>query len=252
MKELKDQIQKDILAFFKNEAVKILFILFALDTILLLVHFIHKYYVFGDPNTATWIAGILSSTAFSITQDRSIAEYIQYFKEIFICLTLLIMALRNKSFIGWSILFLYFFADDMFSIHEILGLGLAESFNFPSIFGLRREDLGELTVTAVAGVIIFSLIIYGYLKENINGIRSKIVILFAMVLALVVFGVGVDMFDVLFDNFIIKGLLSASEDFGEMIIMSLIVWKTNIWQSLKTIEDWNKTYPGWKHSIYKP
>ncbi len=243
MTMLQKGVFEEVKGFFKNKSLKILLFLLAVDIVLLCIHFVHKYYVFGSNGSTMPLFHLISNPIFSITQDRSIGEYFQYFKEITICLLLLVMAIRNKSFLGWSILFLYFFADDMFSIHEILGLRISKSLSFPSLFGLRPEDLGELTVSAIAGVIIFGLIAYGYLNDKKIANRSKIILLFAMVLFLVVFGVGIDMFDVLFNNFIVKGLLSAFEDFGEMIIMSIIVWKTNFWQSLHTIEISHESFP---------
>lgn len=110
-------------------------------------------------------------------------------------------------------------ADDGFSIHEDLGLYLADLGEFaPSFF--RPEDVGELIVSASAGLILFSLIGLCYLKGSkvFRSITHDIILLFS---GLVFFGVVVD--SIHGAMYLFTGELGLIEDGGELVVISLIL-----------------------------
>ena len=108
--------------------------------------------------------GFISSGYFRLTQDMGYAEVFQYIKEFWIACLLGIIALRHKaaSYVIWSLIFLYLLADDSLSVHETGGGLLVEALNIQPALNLRAQDFGELLVTAIAGGILFSMMIVAY------------------------------------------------------------------------------------------
>ena len=205
----------------KNKgSVKFLYLLIAIDFTFLFLAALQRY------------TGYFSYSRFNLTLDGSFAEFYQYAKEIFIAMTFArISHIRRLSgYLVWSGLFLYFFLDDAFRIHENLGRLLVRSFGYDSAFGLRAQDFGELTVFGFFGSLFFSLIFFSYLRCE-HSYRKIWQHLIFLIILLVICGIGFDMIHSIFSDkgfaigpITISSIFGAIEDFGEMIVMSLCTW----------------------------
>ena len=197
-----------------------LLLLLGTDAILIVLHFFLLSNAFTgwslDPN-------------FSLTRDRGFAEVFQYVKEYWIVLMLVFLALNQWSFcyLSWGILFGYLLLDDGFQIHEQVGMELSQAFGFPSMMGLRPQDLGELVVLAsVASILFVAIGLATYIADRKERRFSRDA--FFILLALVFFGVVVDMIHIIFMDagwkHIVGYVLGVIEEGGEMVVMSVFTW----------------------------
>lgn len=168
------------------------------------------------------VEGILSDPLFSVKKDRGYPELFQYAKEGLIALIFCYLALRHRQlvFLGWAAMFFYLFADDAFLLHEVWAWDLVREFKIRPAMGLRSLDFGELYVSLIAAVILFSVIAVGHIKSN-QAARKISWNLVIMIFFLALFGVGVDTFHrAVSVNDLFRVLL---EDSGEMVVMSVIL-----------------------------
>ena len=95
------------------------------------------------------------SPLFSLVNDDSIAELFQYIKWFVIAVLFILIASKRSTFnyFAWALVFTYFLLDDALEIHEKVGGYLIQNANFTAPFGLRLQDVGELSVSAVAGIV---------------------------------------------------------------------------------------------------
>lgn len=199
-----------------KESTKVLFLLLLTDFAFILVHGIYKMNLLNS-----YIHD--SIMLYSIETDRGYAEMFQYIKEYWIVVLLFVLAIKRKHIIyfAWSSLFMYFLLDDSLRIHESFGYYLAKHFEFQPMFRLRAQDLGELIVTMLFGLLLFIFIGVSYLfSDNVSRQISKHILI--LVMSLVFFGV-------VFDNIHIiipwgNTMWGFIEDGGEMLVMSIIVW----------------------------
>ncbi len=160
---------------------------------------------------------------FSIEHDRGLAEFFQYAQELFVIVALALTGIRYRDFrlFSWGLLFLYLLGDDAFSIHENVGMLLSQRFEFHPPF-IQPKDLGELLVSGIAGLILFSGIGLCYLRGSAY-FKALTHDLFMLLGMLVFFGVVVDMVHSGVGNVRkVTYLLSLLEDGGEMFMMSVI------------------------------
>jgi hypothetical protein len=161
-----------------------------------------------------------------INLDGGYPEIFQYLKYIIINIIIVFLILKKQGigYVAWFILFTLLLLDDALQFHETFGTWAANHFNYSPMFGLRAQDLGELTYVAIFGSILLFFLVYGYLKgnEKYRLINIDLAILFALFLF---FGVAMDMVDewVPYNRYS-KLFLVLTEDGGEMIVLSLIVW----------------------------
>ncbi len=183
------------------------------DTLLIIVHIFHTYTgYFSDPN-------------YSIEMERGFGEVFQYLKEYWIGLLLLYLAITKRSpvYFGWAILFGYLLIDDSFTVHERLGAKINTYLNFSPMLGLRAQDFGELSVTALFGSCFFALIgLTHYFSDSSARKASRR--LFVLLLTLAFFGVVTDMIHIIFKPPAWSLILGIVEDGGEMVVMSVILW----------------------------
>ena len=189
---------------------KLLILLLLADLVFLCIHVFYRM-------------DLVTGSHFSIAMDLGYAEVYQYIKEYWIVLLLFIMAIKRTHIIyfAWSTLFMYLLLDDSLQIHERLGGYLVNYFELQPGFNLRAQDIGELSVSILFGSLLFLFIGGSYLfSDNVAKQISKH--LFILVLSVAFFGVLVDML-----NTVIpwgKYTVEFTEDAGEMLIMSIIVW----------------------------
>jgi len=169
--------------------------------------------------------GILLSDSFSIIYDRGIGEFFQYFKELAIFILFILMAMKTKQnvYLSWGALFLYLLLDDSLKIHETLGGVLATKFQMISFWKFRGQDMGELIVVGVVGIVMLIFLAFGYMgasKEH----QAQSKVLGILLVALVGFGVFLDVIISAFDWYELRMIFHLIEDGGEMVVMSIIFW----------------------------
>jgi hypothetical protein len=190
----------------EKASTKVLFLLLLADFAFIILHVFHRI-------------NLVSDEIYTMDTDSGYAEMFQYIKEYWIVVILFILAIRRKHIVyfAWSSLFIYFLLDDSLRIHETFGKYMANYFEFQPMFQLRPQDFGELGVSILFGLLLFTFIGVSYLfSDNVAKQISKH--LFILVMALVFFGVIVDML-----HPIIPWGGTTIEDGGEMLVMSIIV-----------------------------
>ena len=200
--------------FNKQNATLFLILLFFGDLTFVVVHFISFYTPY------------LNFEIYSLFNDRAIPEIYQYIKWLWISILLIYVSKRKRSFNNatWALVFTYLLLDDALSIHEKVGAYFAKNFNFIPPLGLRLEDIGELAVTATIGIILLLLVAWVYLKGD-QAFKKVSHEMLLLILALVFFGVGVDMVLIVLNlGGELDNILGVIEDGGEMLVASLIFW----------------------------
>lgn len=169
--------------------------------------------------------GLLLSDAFSIDKDWSIGEIFQYIKELWLIVLFITLFRRTRAaiYMAWALLFFFLFIDDSLTIHESVGLFIANQVNIPEVFGVSGTAIGELIVISVLGVILLSIIGFSYIRsEKLHQQRTLVILILIVLLA--GFGVVIDAFGVMLINtYEAKRIIHIIEDSGEMIVMSLLV-----------------------------
>jgi hypothetical protein len=211
-------------AFFKLlgdiKATRFLIILLTLDLVFVVIHYLNA------------LSPLLDNDKFSIGIDNGYAEIFQYvkFASVIILMTLILKKTGKRSYLAWILIFLYMLIDDSIRIHDRFGSYIALNLDFNPPFGLRLLDIGELVVSAIAGLILIPVIVFTYIKGNIL-FKKNSENLIALLCLLVFFGIGMDMIHMMIidkvpDNLLrgVNSILGLLEDGGEMIAASLILW----------------------------
>lgn len=171
-----------------------------------------------------YLQGILGA-GFSIENESGYAEYYQHIKELAVALIAFALMIKSADllYLCWTWLFTYLFIDDSFELHETLGLRLSRKLNFTSAYGLRAQDFGELLVSITAGLSFAVLLAISY-RHGKKRARHESKVLLAMLLALAVFGVLVDMVHIEVVSNPWNYRLGIIEDGGEMLVVSIMLW----------------------------
>ena len=171
--------------------------------------------------------GVVSDRGFLLTYDRSYAEVFQYVKQFWLILMLVSIYVRVKNvlYLCLASLFSFLLLDDYASFHEQWGEQLGQWLNFRPMLMLQPYDFGELVVLLSYAAIAGPLLLYGFrtaTKDTKRFLWEVICLLFA----LGVFAVGLDVLHALSLPELISNTIGACEDGGEMIVVSLLVWRT--------------------------
>lgn len=192
---------------------KLLILLIAADVSFIVLHLFHTYTI------------LLPDNLFSIGQDRGYGEFFQYTKELWVAILLFLLGLRKRKFlyIIFAFLFLYFLIDDALEVHERFGAFLSDFLNFQPNLGLRAIDFGELAVSIFFGALFFIAIgITHHQSDSSARTVSKYLIILIVLLAL--FGVVMDMLEIIVQHAVVNPILVMIEEGGEMLVMSMITW----------------------------
>jgi hypothetical protein len=162
---------------------------------------------------------------YSLAKDRGYSEIYQYAKQAGIVLLLVILAWRRPAPVygSWAVLFFYLLIDDAFLIHETYGLSVANALAINDSSGLRGRDFGELLITGIATILLFSAIAFAYLRSE-PGERAFTRKLVAWLVVLAFFGVFVDMLHEVLIDTAAADALGILEDGGEIVVTSWIAW----------------------------
>lgn len=196
---------------------------------------------------------------FSLVQDSSLSEYFQYLKWLIIAILFIVISIKQSSltYIAWTLLFLYLLFDDSLELHEKYGADFIQYINSTPPMGLRKQDVGELIVTAIAGGLLFTILAWAYLKgsEIFKNVTKEMLILIAI---LALFGVVIDMLGQTFGSMLdsinaskrlFDFLYGILEDGGEMFIGSIMLWYTYI-VSRENKGGLSSFLKSFKHSIF--
>lgn len=162
----------------------------------------------------------------SITTDGGYPELYQYVKYFWLIILTLYLSkvTQGPRYIAWTVLFAYFLCDDAFSIHEKVGAIIGGGFNFSPPLNLRLQDVGELAVTVMAGIVLLPLHLWSY-SGGSRAYKKISQDLLLLVCAFVFFGVFVDMVhQAIHVGWQVEFLMGIIEDGGEMVVLSIIVW----------------------------
>lgn len=168
----------------------------------------------------------LDVSSYSLGVDAGYPELFQYAKWLAIVLLLTGMAASRKfaALTPWIFVFAYFLIDDSLRVHELIGAQFEEHFSFPVPFGLRMQDVGELTATAGFAMVLAVPFAVTFFKGAFK-LNMLTLALIASVLSVAFFGVLVDMIAISFDGGRYSELFFLIlEDGGEMVVASLTVW----------------------------
>lgn len=163
------------------------------------------------------------------SEDGSVAElygHLQLLAAV-VALVLVWRATRVGIYAAWALAFAALVADDFFQIHERVGEILVDTFSVPAVAGLRAQDLGEIAVWAVAGIILGGLLVVAHLRASPRH-RSDSWLLAAATVVLAVFAVALDLIDSFVRRLTGQGALTSLMDFaesaGELLTMTLMLF----------------------------
>ena len=217
---IKSTLQKSILS-------KIFLVLIAVDLFFVLLHF--YYFICDDYNKM-----------YLISEDGSYAEFFQYLKEIILFILLIISSLKYKSkHLGvWAFLFIYLFLDDSLSIHENFEHWFLNDPEYIEINGIPIKDAYQLIPTAIFGFVFMMGFYFTYSDILVKKIKILSQALLISLVMLAFFGVLLDLIQGIGDiGGRVKAIFDLSEDFGEMIVMSLMLALAVNFNNAKIIDD---------------
>src|SRR5690606_13874306 len=183
------------------------------DLAFIVLHILYKTY-------------ILNSSYFSLKRDLGYSEFFQYTKFLWIIIMLIYIIRKTRvwEYLSWLAVFTYFLADDAFQLHENIGRSIAGNLDFVAPFNLRLQDIGELTVLAVAGMILLVMLTWAYWRGT-QAFRNVSKDLLILVGIMTFFGVFIDAAEIGVDlGLFIKETLGLIDDGGEMIVVSVMLW----------------------------
>ncbi len=175
------------------------------------------------------------NTAFSLFLDLGLPESYQYVKEFWIILLCILVTIGTGKFVYliWGSLFFYLLLDDLFKVREDLGGFLSRALVFPTGLGVRAKDMAEFSVSTVVGLIFLILILSAYFKSD-RLVRNNFLVLLVLTGGLFLFGAVLDLLVIAVKGVILQQILGILEEFGEMLVMSLICWFTFLLNSDKS------------------
>ncbi len=199
-------------------------VLIALDLLLTAVHGLK--YVFKEEFIELF--GYWIYRNLTITNDWSIPEVGNYLKlaMIVVLLTLAFARQRQLIYLAWAVVYTITLLDDSLQLHEQIGESIGVLFvasgEEVGSGALRAQDLGELLVYGLYGVLFVGVLGFGFLRSREP--HRAIGVGFAILLvALACFVAGVDMLDrvVIAWSSSLARVLATVEDCGEMVVISL-------------------------------
>lgn len=169
--------------------------------------------------------GLIVDEGLQLTRDRSYGEVFQYIKQFWLVLLLAALAWqRSWQFCGvFAALFLFFLVDDYAALHENMGAALAQSFDQPTWLSIETYHIGELLVFVVYAIVSLALVIACFPRPGVGRRLARDLIVLLALMAF--FGVGIDAVRAIPWPELVGDAIGALEDGGEMIVMSLIVWR---------------------------
>lgn len=160
-----------------------------------------------------------------VDSDRGYGELFQYLKYAWLLVLLGIYAVEQRSWrvATWLPLFTYFLLDDALAVHERAGEWVAQRWSLAPVLGLRAVDLGELLVSAAAGLLVLLPVALAFVGST-PPTRQIFYGLGLLVAVLLSFGIVLDMVHIIVvDEPRIGDPVGLIEDGGEMLALSMLV-----------------------------
>lgn len=164
-----------------------------------------------------------------ITRDRALPEIYGYFEWAVIIVALLWLTIRDRWFapLRWAVVFLIILIDDSIQVHETVGLWLTQYLPLPASLQDQTQDIAELMVFAVMGVIAVALTASMFFSRD-DATRAISKRFGFIILFLVFFGVFLDFVHQTiklgstgtFAAEFLPQIFAILEDGGEMIVAS--------------------------------
>lgn len=172
-----------------------------------------------------------------VTEDRSIPEYFNYLKWFIVTVSLIWIAVRDRTWIPfcWGLIFLYVLFDDSFQLHETLGGLVSQRLGFVTSLDLSPQDLGEILVFSVMGFAMIALYVAAIRigKPELRSMSNWFLLVFVgegffgvfidAVHSIVLTDAGFHENGVSFAIWLLSNALGLMEDGGEMLVASLAV-----------------------------
>lgn len=149
-----------------------------------------------------------------LSYDRGWSEIFQYSKLVFLVALCASLAARRRQMLygASAVLFAYLAFDDAFQLHERLGDRLAPAVEWADVGGVEARDIGQILVSLSAAVVLLAGIAVAHARSDAIA-RTLTAPLLAALVMLAVFGIVVDVIDVLD----IGGIV---EDGGELVAVT--------------------------------
>jgi hypothetical protein len=165
-----------------------------------------------------------------VTHDLTLPEDFNYLKWGTIALALFWMAYRDRWLTPflWGIVFVMILLDDSIQIHEMLGHDISVAERLPSTSLLYADDLGELIVFGLMGLIALGIAVTSFSQKGATS-RKMTIRYICIVCGLAFFAVGLDALHQMVVQAtigtaletILPQVMGLLEDGGEMVVGSL-------------------------------
>lgn len=162
-----------------------------------------------------------------LTYDRSYAEVFQYIKLFWLVVLPVVLwwRWRQLAYLSLAAVFAVVLADDYAMLHEHWGTALISVLGLEDGWLVEAQDFGELAVFAAYTAVVGLLLAAGYRWAETD-VRRLLLETLGLLALLAVFAVGVDLLHALPTPPLVNDLIGASEDGGEMLVVSALVWRT--------------------------
>lgn len=154
--------------------------------------------------------------------DRGYGEFWQYLKYLATSLLLVAIGVSTRSSVAfaWIAVTAYLAVDDVFGVHE--GMGVRIALLLPQLGG-DGIHVGEIVWLGSVGAVLVAAVVLAHRRTHARG-RAVSVVLAALFAGLIVFGVAVDaIHHLILRAPFFDAPLTALEDGGELVLMSLVV-----------------------------
>lgn len=190
----------------------LLYLILSVDVVLALVHVVV-------------MVGWNAPDVWRVDMDGSYGEAYQYAKYLWLILLIVAYAKREHEWLLalWVPLIAYFLLDDALLVHERAGFWYASQEGAFGLGPISAQNVGELAVSALAGVALLGLLALGYARADART-RWIYRVMGVLVAALLVFAVVVDaVHGLVVDIRILDRSLGFIEDLGEMVVLTVLV-----------------------------
>ncbi|RBY78021.1 hypothetical protein DQ239_10000 [Blastococcus sp. TF02-09] len=151
-------------------------------------------------------------------------EQFGYAKEAGCAALLLLLWRRTRSgvFAAWAAVFACALVDDRLRVHEQVGGWVARQLALPDVGGLQGQDLGELVVWGLVGVLPLVAVVVLH-RRSPQPVRAVSRGMAVVVAGYAFFGVVVDQLHALAGSGPLGRALGVLEDGGELVLLSVAV-----------------------------
>jgi hypothetical protein len=190
----------------------LLALLLSIDLALILIHVLY-------------MTGVIVTRLYSIENDQGYAEFYQAIKQGWLALIMFLYALQsaNLRYLAWSAIFCYILLDDFLMVHERVGEAIVETWQIEDQLGLRGQDIGELMVFGVAGLLLLPLLAVALYSGDQRFRRDSLLLIAGFVLY-AGFAIGVDIVHIFFLETSLSSFFGLLEDGGELMLVSFLLW----------------------------